>query len=89
MPVLLTTNENKLLMRWKGPFEVFEHVEGHDYRIQLPNRKKILHANLLKGYVLAVTVENNFSCESEEKVLAAAILEPEEESVNQEPELRF
>ena len=31
--VLLPTSEKKLLMQWKGPFEVFEHVEKHDYRI--------------------------------------------------------
>jgi len=85
--VLFPTNVNKLLMQWKGHFEVLEHVEEHDYRIQLPNRKKILHANLFKGYVSAVTEENNSSCESEEKVTAAAILEPEKESVNQGPEL--
>jgi len=42
---------------------------------------------LLKGYVPAVTEENSFSCEFEEKVIATAILEPEKESVNQGPKL--
>jgi len=85
--VLFSTSENKLLLQRKGPFEVLEHVEKHNYRIQLPNRKKVLHANLIKRYVPAVTKENNSPCEYEEKVTAAAILKFKEESVNQGPEL--
>jgi len=55
--VLLPTSDNKLLMQLKGPFDVLERVEGHDYRIQLFNRQKVLHANLLKQYIPAVTEE--------------------------------
>jgi len=47
---LLTADHNKLLMQWKGPFEVVERIGVNDYRIQLPNRTKIFHANLLKQY---------------------------------------
>jgi len=60
------------------PFEVLERVEGNDYRIQLANRKKILHTNLLKLYTSAATEENEVSFEPEGQPAAAAILEPEE-----------
>jgi len=76
--VLLPTSENKLLIQWKGPFEVLEHVGGNDYRIQLANRKKILQANLLKLYITAVAAEKPVSSAPEEQSVAAAILEPEE-----------
>jgi len=48
--LLLTADHNKLLMQWKGPFEVLERIGVNDYRIQLPTRTKIFHANLLKQY---------------------------------------
>jgi len=28
--ILLPTDENKLLMHWKGPFEILERKNGHD-----------------------------------------------------------
>jgi len=31
--VLLPTNSNKLLLQWKGSFEILEKVRGDDYRI--------------------------------------------------------
>ena len=49
--LLLPTDNNKLLMHWKGPFEVLEKIHGHNYRIQLPDRVKMFHANMLKLYV--------------------------------------
>ena len=45
--ILLPTSDNKLLMQWKGPFEVVERVEGHDYRVQLANRQKIFYPSLI------------------------------------------
>ena len=48
--VLLPTNTNKLLMQWRGPFEIVEHVRENDYKIKLPNRTKMFHANMLKKY---------------------------------------
>jgi len=48
--ILLPSDENKLLMQWKGPFEVLERRNGHDYRIQLKDRIKMFHANMLKRY---------------------------------------
>jgi len=48
--VLLPTDSNKLLLQWKGSFEVLEKVRGDDYKIQLTGRTKMFHANMLKKY---------------------------------------
>ncbi|GFR66735.1 zinc finger protein [Elysia marginata] len=49
--VLLPTDSNKLLMQWKGPFEVVATVGVNDYRINVSGKVKTFHANLLKGYI--------------------------------------
>ena len=85
--ILLPTSDNKLLMQCKGPFEVLERVKGNDYRIQLANRRKILHANLLKRYIPAVIEENETSSDPDGQTIAAAILKPEEQFHNQGHEL--
>ena len=49
--LLLPENHNKLLMKWKGPFEVVERLGKMDYRIKHADGKvKTYHANLLKEY---------------------------------------
>ena len=35
--LLLPTDENKLVMQWKGPFKVLERVNDRDYLVQLPH----------------------------------------------------
>jgi len=46
--LLLPTDGNKLLMHWKGPFGVIERRNDNNYRIQLPGKVKMFHANMLK-----------------------------------------
>jgi len=48
--VLLPTDSNKLLLLWKGTFEIIERVRGDDHRIQLVGRTKTFHAIMLKKY---------------------------------------
>ncbi|KAL3854643.1 hypothetical protein ACJMK2_013904 [Sinanodonta woodiana] len=49
--VLLPTNNNKLLVQWKGPYEV-KQVKGEmDYIIDVEGKSKTFHANMLKLYV--------------------------------------
>jgi len=48
--VLLPTDNNKLLLHWKGPYEVLERVGENDYRINLGGKIKMFHANMLKKY---------------------------------------
>ena len=85
--ILLPTSDNKLLMQWRGPFEVLDRIEGHDYLIQLANRQKILHANLLKKYIPAMPEEPEPVDTMDSQLTAADILEPEEDFVDQGPEL--
>ena len=48
--VLLPTDNNKLLMHWRGPFRVTKIVAISDYEVKVRGKKKINHANLLKRY---------------------------------------
>ena len=41
---------NKLLMQWKGPFEVSSVAGLNDYRVKVKGEEKVYHANLLKKY---------------------------------------
>ena len=49
--VLLLTKANKLLMQWKGPYEVTGRIGPCDYVVNMKGKKKTLHANLLKQYI--------------------------------------
>ena len=50
MLVLLPTDHNKLLMQWKGPFEVSSVVGLNDYKVKVKGNEKVYQANLLKKY---------------------------------------
>ena len=49
--VMLPTNHNKLIMHWKGPYEVVKKVGMADYRIHIGDKDKIFHLNMLKKYL--------------------------------------
>ena len=49
--VLLPTSKNKLLVQWKGPFEVTKVMNAMDYEILVKGVHKVYHANMLKLYV--------------------------------------
>ncbi len=48
--VLLPTDNNKLLLRWKGPYPITEVVNEWDYRVDMGGKLKTFHANMLKRY---------------------------------------
>ena len=48
--ILLPTDANKLLMQWKGPYEVLEVMSEFNYKIRVRGKVKVYHANLLKQY---------------------------------------
>ena len=50
--VLLPTKTNKLLMSWKGPYEVVEKLSVIDYRIKRGKKVKTFHINMLSFAVL-------------------------------------
>ena len=49
--VLLPTEHNKLILQWKGPYEIIEVINKMDYKINVGGKTKIDHANLLKRYL--------------------------------------
>ena len=49
--VLPPTDKNKLLMGWKGPYEVVEKLSLLDYRIRMAGKEKSFHINMLKQYL--------------------------------------
>ena len=48
--VLLPTEHNKLLLRWKGPYPVVERKYEYDYVVATESGRKTYHINLLKKY---------------------------------------
>ena len=72
--LLLPTDNNKLLMQWKGPFEILERKDGNTHRIQLPDRIRLVHANMLKKYHERKTREV-----AEPEVLCAVLFESEKD----------
>ena len=42
--VLLPTDRNKLLMQWKGPFEVIAVMGLNDYRVRVKGKERVYHA---------------------------------------------
>ena len=56
--ILLPTDKNKLLMQWKGPFEVEKIVGTNDYGIQVGGKVKTFHANMLKKYIERKTADD-------------------------------
>ena len=48
--VLLPTDTNRLLLQWKGPYEVKEVVNELDYKVKVNGKAKVYHANLLRHY---------------------------------------
>lgn len=49
--VLLPKKSNKLLMQWRGPYNVVQKIGPIDYKINIAGKLKTLHANLLKKYI--------------------------------------
>lgn len=46
--ILLPTDNNKLLMQWKGPYTIHKKLNKVDYQIDVNGKLKTFHANLLK-----------------------------------------
>ena len=48
--ILLPTNNNKLLLQWRGPFVVERCGSGNNYGVEVNKRIKTYHVNMLKPY---------------------------------------
>ena len=73
--ILLPTDSNKLLMQWKGPYEVVKKVGINDYRVNIVDDHKLFHINMMKKYYersdddvmgLAAIIKDQSECETDE-----------------------
>ena len=51
MLVLLQSDTNKLLVQWKGPYDIINTVGPNDYKVEINGKEKTGHANLRKKYL--------------------------------------
>ena len=79
--LLLPTDRNKLLLQWKGPFEVISKISSMDYRIDLNGKPKVFHINLLKKYHER---NNNDPSLSDADTACTAVIECEEDEAENE-----
>ena len=49
--LVLPTDTNKLLVQWKGPYDIINSVGLNDYKVKINGKEKTFHANLLKKYL--------------------------------------
>ena len=49
--LLLPSDSNKLLLQWRGPFEIVEVLNRVDYRVNVNGYIHTYHANILRLYV--------------------------------------
>ena len=49
--ILLSTDSNKLLIQWRGPYTMESRVAAKDYRIKMESKTKRHHVNMLKKYI--------------------------------------
>lgn len=49
-PILLPSDHNKLVMFWKGPFDVTQKCNNVDYELRIGDKNKVLRINMLKRY---------------------------------------
>ena len=49
--VLLPTDQSKLLLQWRGPYEVMAKTGDLDYKVKIDEKVKTYHINLLKKYI--------------------------------------
>ena len=70
--ILLPTDSNKLLMQWKGPYEVMDVLSEYNYRVRVRGKEKVYHANLLKQYFHRSVDSGN---KSKMETLGASVIE--------------
>ena len=76
--LLLPLESNKLLLQWKGPFQVLERKGLNDYAIDFNGKRKVFHINMLKRFYSREEEQYTFDVGS----VVAAISEDTEGSDN-------
>ena len=82
--ILLPTKTNKLLMGWKGPYEVVEKLSPLDYRIKVGRKVKTFHINMLKQYIEREEDEQSDQLNDTSQVCAISVIVMASEESNDE-----
>jgi hypothetical protein len=54
--VLLPSVHNKMLLRWKGPFDVIKKTGNYNYLVEMEGTQKVFHTNMLREFVQRETL---------------------------------
>ena len=58
--ILLPTDNNKLLLQWRGPFVLEKCGNGNNYGVEVNKRTKTYHVNMLKPYFERKSYDESF-----------------------------
>ena len=81
---LLPTKTNKLLMGWKGPYEVVGKLNPLDYRIKVGRKVKTFHINMLKQYIEREEDEQSDQMNDTSQVCSISVIDMSSEESNDE-----
>ena len=73
--LLLPTDNNKMLMHWKGPFPVTGKINSMNYTVDLGTRVKTFHVNMLKKYHRAEKVASLIAWQGTYSLACTAVIE--------------
>ena len=76
--LLLPTDSSKLLLQWKGPYDVIEVINRMDYKVDVNGIVNTYHANMLKLYVDRQSVTSHCLISAEANVTVDEKVENEE-----------
>ncbi|XP_055865631.1 uncharacterized protein LOC129928743 [Biomphalaria glabrata] len=76
--LLLPDKKNKFFIKWQGPFTILRKVTDVDYEININNRNKVFHINMLQKYNEATDTEEEDD-ELEKHISCLAIIPEEKE----------
>ena len=82
--MLLPTKTNKLLMEWKGQYEVVEKLSPLNYRIKVGRKVKTFHINMLKQYIEREDDEQSDQLNDTSQVCAISVIDMASEESNDE-----
>ena len=84
--VLLPTDHNKLMMQWKGSYEVSAVVGTNDYKVKVKDKLKVYHANLLKTYIQREEEIKEMAATTTERLVTCGIGSDEPSELESNPD---
>lgn len=76
--LLLPSDNNKLLMQWKGPFTVMEKVNAVDYKVNIKGKIKTYHGNMLQRYYRRLSKDKDTGDVSTQAVSCVSVIEEQD-----------